>query len=652
MRVTALGGSLPPGRVPYAVAVQGASEAARLKAPLAIDEPLRGIPGVAVDNRYNIALGERITIRGFGARTQFGVRGIHIDVDGVPATMPDGQTTLSHVDAATIRTTEALRGPASSLYGNSAGGALLLDTWARPGARPAMTGGLSLGERGTTTSRLELGTARGGWSAAARASSLDYHGYRVHSDARDVRGGARLAHAGERDTVALSIATADFDADNPGGLTDSARTADPRSASATNLRYRTGERGVHRQAGLAWRHSADSWTLDVDGWGLGRRVDNPIPTRIIDLRRRAAGARVAIESRSLADGALVLGAGVQHGTQIDDRRAYDSQNGARGATQLDQLEHVNGDGAFVRAALLPTERLSVLGAVRGDRVAFRVDDRLITATDPDDGGSRTMRAVSPSIGAAFAWTPRVSTYANIATAFETPTTTELANRPNGAGGMNPDLAPQHVVSTELGLRAPAGNTGTLTLAVFDARIRDALVPYELASAPGRQFYRNASRARHRGLEGSASSTIGAWGLARIAATLLDARFSATDSAAGLFAGRRIPGIAPFRADLSLAAGLAGPARAEIVVAAQSRTPVNDANSAWSPGFAVVNLDLGARSRDVGPVAFTAGVFVANVLDRSFDTSVVPNAARGRYFEPGPRRTVTVTVELSPRSRRP
>ncbi|NUQ21189.1 MAG: TonB-dependent receptor, partial [Gemmatimonadaceae bacterium] len=306
------------------------------------------------------------------------------------------------------------------------------------------------------------------------------------------------------------------------------------------------------------------------------------------------------------------------------------------------------DGAFVRAALAPTDKLSILGALRGDQVVFRVTDRLITATNPDDGGSRTMRALSPSIGAAYSWTPRFSTYANVATAFETPTTTELANRPSGAGGMNPDLAPQHVVSTELGMRGAAGETGSLTLALFDARIRDALVPYELASSPGRQFYRNASRASHRGIEGSASSTIGAWGLARLAATLIDAHFSATDSVAGLFAGRRIPGVAPFRADLSLAAGLAGPVRAEIIVAAQSRTPVNDANSAWSPGFAVVDMNAGARSRDVGPVAVTAGIFVANVLDRRFDTSVVPNAARGRYFEPGPPRTVTFTLEISPR----
>ena len=652
VRVTALGGSLAPNRVPYAVAVQGTAPAARLTAPLAVDEPLRGIPGVAVDNRYNIALGERITIRGFGARTQFGVRGIHVDVDGVPATMPDGQTTLSHVDAGTITTSEALRGPASSLYGNSAGGAVLLTTWAQPSPRADIRASESVAERGTTTSRLELGTSGAGWSAAARASALDYHGYRVHSDAHDVRGGARIAHAGARDTFALSVATADYDADNPGGLTDSARTADPRSASATNLRFRTGEEGVHRQAGLTWRHAAEGWSLDASAWGLGRRVDNPIPQRIIDLRRRAGGARIAIESSTLASGTLTLGAGVQHGTQIDDRRSYDSQNGARGATQLDQLEHVNGDGAYLRAALAPTERLSVLGAVRGDRVAFSVDDRLVTATDPDDGGRRTMRALSPSLGAAYSWTPRFSTYVNVATAFETPTTTELANRPNGAGGMNPDLQPQRIVSAEVGMRAPAGSTGSFTFAAFDARIRDALVPYEVASSPGRQFYRNASRARHRGLEGSASSTIGAWGLARLAATLLDARFSATDPAAGLVAGKRIPGIAPFRADLSVLAGLAAPLHAGVIVAAQSRTPVNDGNSAWSPGFALVDATLGARSHDVGPLSLTAGLFVANLLDRRFDTSVVPNAARDRYFEPGPPRTLTVTVELAPRGARP
>ena len=645
VRVTALGGSLSPARVPYAVTRVVPADAARLRAPLALDDALRGVPGLAVDNRYNIALGERITIRGFGARTQFGVRGVHVDVDGVPATMPDGQTTLSHVDPGSIGSSEVLRGPASSLYGNAAGGVVRLTTLSPLELGNDVRLSTSVAERGTVTSRGSISGVAGGWGGEARVSSLDYRGFRVHSNARDLRGGGQLVHAGPRDTLRLTLATADYDADNPGGLTDSVSQAAPHTASATNLRYRTGEKGSHRQAGIAWRRSLAGWALDASGWGLSRHLVNPIPLRIIDLDRRAAGARLAIE-RGGADERLSFGAGVEHGSQWDDRRSFDSQDGVRGAIALDQNERVASDGAFARAALAVTPAVSALASLRGDRVAFRVADHLVTATDPDDGGSRTMSALSPSVGVAWMLTPRFSTYANVATAFETPTTTELANRPNGAGGINRDLSPQRVVATEVGARAPLGRFGSATLALFDARIRDALVPFEVPSAPGRQFYRNASRARQRGVEASASALLRPWALARVAATLVEARFAASDSAAGLVSGRRIPGVAPFRSDLSLTAGAGGPVHAEVLATMQSRTPADDANSAWAPRFTIVDANAGLAPRAVGAVALSASASLSNIFNRRYDTSVVPNAARGRFFEPGPGRTLTITVELS------
>jgi iron complex outermembrane receptor protein len=257
-----------------------------------------------------------------------------------------------------------------------------------------------------------------------------------------------------------------------------------------------------------------------------------------------------------------------------------------------------------------------------------------------------MRALSPAIGLALALTPRSSVYGNIATAFETPTTTELANRVSGAGGINPDLSPQRVVSTELGLRAPLGTVGAASIAFFDARIRDALVPFEVASAPGRQFYRNASRARQRGAEASASALVMPWALARVAATFIDAKFGATQPVAGLVAGRRIPGVAPFRADASITAGAGGPLRVELLATTQSRTPANDANSAWSPAYTVVDGSIALAPRVVGAISLGAAVSVANLLDRRYDTSIVPNAAGGRFFEPGPGRLLTVTVELA------
>lgn len=645
VRVTALGGSLAPSRVPYAVTVVVPADAARLRAPLALDDALRSVPGLAVDNRYNIALGERITIRGFGARTQFGVRGVHVDVDGVPATMPDGQTTLSHVDPASIGSSEVLRGPASSLYGNAAGGVVRMTTRSPLQLGNDIRLSTSVAERGTVTTRGSVSGVAGGWGGEGRISSLDYRGFRVHSNARDLRGGGQLVHAGSRDTLRLTVATVDYDADSPGGLTDSASVAAPHTASATNLRYRTGEKGSHRQLGIAWRRSLASWSIDASGWGLGRHLVNPIPLRIIDLKRRAAGARLAI-GHGGADDRVSVGAGIEHGSQWDDRRSFSSQDGVRGAIALDQNERVASDGAFLRTALALASSVTGLASLRADRITFKVDDDLVTATNPDDGGSRTMSALSPSVGVAWVLAPRFSTYANIATAFETPTTTELANRPSGAGGMNPDLSPQHVIATEAGVRAPLGSGGSATVALFDARIRDALVPFEVPAAPGRQFYRNASRARQRGVEASATALLQSWALARVAATLVNARFAATDPAAGLVAGRRIPGIAPFRTDVSLTAGAGGPLRAELLATTQSRTPANDANSAWAPGFTVVDVNAGLAPRGVGGVAVSASASLSNIFNRRYDTSIVPNAARGRFFEPGPGRTLTVTLELS------
>ena len=626
------------------------ANAARLRAPLAVDDALRGVPGLAVDNRYNIALGERITIRGFGARTQFGVRGVHVDVDGVPATMPDGQTTLSHVDPGTLGRSEVLRGPASSLYGNAAAGVIRLATLSPLERGNEMRLATSLAERGTVTTRGNVSGVAGRWGGEARGSVLDYRGFRDHSNARDVRAGGQLVRSADHDTLRLVVATADYDADSPGGLTGPASVIAPRSASATNLRYRTGETGRHRQAGLSWRRSGTAGSLDATAWGLERTVNSAIPQRIIDLARRAGGARISI-ARGGSDDRVALGLGLEHGSQWDDRRSFTSFDGVPGALALSQKERVSSDGAFARAGLALGSALNALAAVRADRIAFHVDDRLVTPTNPDDGGGRVMRALSPSVGLAWTVAPRLSLYSNIATAFETPTTTELANRPSGAGGLNPDLAPQRVVSTEVGGRAPLGGIGSATVAVFDARVRDALVPFEVPTAPGRQFFRNASRVRQRGAEASASAAIGRWSVARIAATLVDAKFAATDSVAGLKAGNRVPGVAPFRTDIALATAGVDRFRAEVLAMTQSRTPANDGNTAWAPGFTLVDVTAAVAPGAWGGVAIGAAASLANVFDRRYDTSVVPNAARGRYFEPGPGRTLTITIDISRRDTR-
>ena len=646
VQVTALGAALAPTRVPYAVTMRPAGEAGRLVTPLSLEEPLRGIAGVQLDNRNNIALGERLTIRGFGARTQFGVRGVRVEVDDVPATMPDGQTALTHVDPAAVGSVEVVRGPASALFGNAAGGVVRIRSEPAPESPFALRGDIGVAERGTITRRIGVSARDGGWSADGRLSDLRYEGYRQNSDAKDLRGGGRIAHQGMRDTLALVVSAVDYDAKNPGGLTDSARTVSPRSASATNLRYRTGERGTHEQAGASWRRGGERSSIVATAFVLGRHVDNPIPQRIIDLGRRAGGARFVVD-RALAPfgrpGTVSLG--IEHSRQRDDRRSYNSLDGVRDALALDQREEVFNTGAFARVAMPLLADLHLLAAIRSDHIRFQVADRLITSTDPDDGGQRTMRAVSPSAGFSYAIGERANVYANVATAFETPTTSELANQASGAGGLNPSLSPQRVTSWEAGTRVPLGGAGSASLSLYEASVRDALVPFELASSPGRQFFRNASRARHRGLEGEAALAIGPRVFARTALSVIDARFVRDEFGAVSRAGKRVPGVAPGRLDLDLRTLALHGSSFEVALRAQSRTPASDLGTAWSPGYAVVDLRAFGGRYTVAGVGVSPSIAVSNVLDARYDASLIANAARDRFFEPGPGRAVTVALAV-------
>lgn len=644
--VTAAGPALALPRVPFAISIREPGGTARTVVPLSLEEPMRGIPGLQLDNRHNIALGERISVRGFGARTQFGVRGVRIDVDGIPATMPDGQTTLSHVDASTVQRVEVLRGAASAAHGNAAGGYIALQTHAAGAAGLRTSAGLAMSERGTRASRGEIGGGSGGWNATARVSDLRYEGFRQNSDARNLRASARVARAGHRDTLSLVVAGARYDAENPGGLTDSARTVDPRSASATNLRFRTGEEGEHLQAGLAWRRRGAT-TYESSVYGVIRNVDNPIPTRIVDLERRAAGVRLRIDRLlQLAGREGGVAVGVDHALQRDERRNYNSVDGARGDVLLNQREQVRNSGAHARLVLLLSPAVHLLGAVRGDRVSFRVSDRMSTGGDADDSGERSMRAISPSAGISYAIGSRANVYANFSTAFETPTTSELANRPSGAGGMNDELQPQRVRSFEAGARSETRRGLRSSVAAFDARVRDALVPFELASAPGRQFYRNAARLRHRGIEAQADLPLAAAWRLTVAATLIEARVVSDTGAAGSRAGRRVPGVAPGRVDVELAGPSYGPLLLALVGRAQSRSPADDTNAAWSPAYLLADLRAMAKGWTVGGVELTPALLVANILDTAYDASIVANAARGRFFEPGPGRTVTLSVGAS------
>jgi len=345
-------------------------------------------------------------------------------------------------------------------------------------------------------------------------------------------------------------------------------------------------------------------------------------------------------------GPLRGSAGGEWELQHDRRLNHENSAGLRGALLLDQTERVASAAAFAELSA-DAGPLTVLGAARYDRFRFSVRDHLVTAGDPDDSGARTLDAWSPTLGASLSAAPWLSFYGNVATAFQTPTTTELANRPSGAGGFNPDLRPERTTSVEAGAKARRG-TVSAEVAAYRARIRDALVPFELEGFPGRQFYRNAGEAVHRGIEASVGVAPLDGLTLRTAYTYTDARFGRYVLGGADLRGNRVPGIAPHRVEATAFWSRGAGPFAGVDLRHESATPVADTDTPGrfaSPAYTTVDLRGGWTELRLGRVRASPTLGITNLFDVAYNTSVVINAARSRFYEPGPGRSVYVGMEV-------
>jgi iron complex outermembrane receptor protein len=667
VEVRVLGSAIGTG-TPYPISIVTGSQLTRGTSSIFIEEALRAVPGVQIHNRFNLAQGERIVIRGAGPRAQFGVRGIRILVDGIPATLPDGQATLDHLDLAGLVRVEALRGPNATLYGNAAGGVLHFRT-ADPASGPTQLGlRWTGGTLGSTSGAGGVGSVRNGmWTLEGSATGAvgdlgyrvgvthtDFDGYRRNPVADDgsTFGAGTRATLNSTLTLPLGDGTlrvvangVDLDADNPGSLAADA-IDDDRDAWRGNVNQRTRKEARQGQLGLSWTGTVRGTTSEFATWGIRRELYNPIPSAVIDLARNAGGARALVKGNIPVGGTAALGwgAGVESEFQRDTRFNYSNSGGAPGSLTLDQRERVSANGVFVQARLDAGDGISVLAGGRYDHVSFEVDDYLLGG--PDDSGGRTMNAFSPSLGVVVAPWNRLELYGSIGRSFETPTTTELANRPSGAGGFNPDLGPQTGVTIEGGARYTLSDEVRLEAAVFNTELRNQLVPFTVPGADDRDYYRNAAESRSRGWEFSADWRIMPELSSRVAWTMVDAVFTQYRTEDGaVYTGNDVPGLAPNRVD-GLLLYQRGITFFELRGLWQDQMPVDDAGASTSPSFFVMDARIGAEGLALAGTRLSPFLGVANLLDATYNSSVVPNAFGRRYFEPGPPRTFRIGVGLT------
>ena len=656
----ARGAHRSPLDLPFAVTVQTPDSLRPGQRHLSLDETLSLIPGLTVSNRTNPSQDPRISIRGFGARSAFGVRGIRVLRDGIPLTLPDGQTPVDYLDLESVGRVEVMRGSASSLYGNAGGGVVDLRT-SEPPAVP-VSGAVRVWNGGFGSQKLVAKAGGGGRSLGyqANVARTEGDGYREYSRQRTTNGFARLSVDAGGGSYALDWMGVNTPvAENPGALTRAQFDVDPRLADPLSIRKRARKAVTQSQFGATARGAGARGEIEASAYTGTRSLDNPLTFAIVDVGRVTSGASVrATVPFSLigVDQRLTIGTELQ--LQNDLRANFTNCNNVppptvptatcpdpaaeRGTLTLDQREIVSSVGSYLRDELQLGERYVLTASARADAVRFRVKDRLINANNPDDSGRRSLGAVSPMVGILARLAATHSAYANVSSAFETPTATELGNQPSGAAGINRDLKPQKSITYEVGAKGVGGLGLQYNASLFATGVHDELIPFDIPASGGRRYFRNAGRTSRRGAELGLGVAIRALELGG-AYTYANYRFIDFTVDTAHYAGNRIPGI-PRQTLQGSATVRTGVATFVTETTIADKMAVNDANSESSPGYAIFNARIMVGgSLGLSGAELTLGA--QNLFNTRYVSSVSVNAAGGKFYEPGSQRSVYIGVTL-------
>lgn len=603
-----------------------------------LDEFARGTPGVFFQNQFNFTQDLRIAIRGFGARSPFGVRGIQMRVDGIPQTLPDGQTQFDSIDPSLIERMDILRGPSASLYGNASGGMIDITTREAPPEKFVVMPRQVFGQYGYLKSELFMGGRSGNFGYSVFGSHLQQDGWRNQSAMQNTLFQTKLNFKTSEDSDLMLVLREFYSplSKDPGALTSTEVRDNPRQAAARNVQFNAGEEIRQEEIGVRFRNrfsagkelTATTYLLHRDFQNRQQFFDGGQ----VQFDRWVGGLMMQfVNDHILFNRPNRFLIGVDYGIQNDDRQRFDNNFGARGALNLSQIERVQSTGPFFRNEWRMADKLDVVLGGRWDWLRYEVKDQF--KSDGNQSGTRTVSQASGTAGLVYHLTDQQQIYAHAASVFEAPTTTELINNPAGKGGFNPNLNAQTSLSNELGWRGNAAGFQFDT-AVFFIRTWNEITPFELTSSPGRAFFRNTGQSRRIGVETRLATPEWKGLRGEVSYTFSDFAFEKYMVNDTNLKGNTFPGIPRHRWE-----GLVRYAHplgffGQIHVQRVGEFFVNDTNTASNPAYTLGQLLLGWEKKYNG-VDGSLFFGVNNLFDAHYNANTRINAALGRYYEPGP-----------------
>ncbi|HCE8970374.1 TPA: TonB-dependent receptor [Klebsiella pneumoniae] len=668
MVVTAAPTTVSELDTPAAVSVVNGDEMRQAAPRVNLSESLSAVPGLQVQNRQNYAQDLQLSIRGFGSRSTYGVRGLRIYVDGIPATMPDGQGQTSNIDIGSVDTIEVLRGPFSALYGNSSGG--VINVTSQTGTQPPTVEASSYyGSFGTWHYGMK---ATGAVGDGSHAGDVDYtvstnrfttHGYRDHSGARKNLANARLGvRINDVSKLTLLLNSVDIKANDAGGLTADEWRDNPRQ-SPRGDQYNTRKNTRQTQAGLRYERQLSAQDdLSVMMYAGERETTQfqSIPRApqlkpshaggVIDLTRHYQGIDTRLTHRGELLVPVTLTAGLDYENMSERRKGYENfvmvngapQYGEQGALRRNERNLMWNVDPYLQTQWQLTDKLSLDAGVRYSSVWFDSNDYYITPGNGDDSGDASYHKWLPAGSLKYALTDAWNVYLSAGRGFETPTINELSYRSDNQSGLNFGLKPSTNDTVEIGSKTRIGN-GLFTAALFQTNTDNEIVVD--SSSGGRTSYKNAGKTRRQGMELGLDQQFGeSWRL-KAAWTWLDATYRTNVCDDASCNGNRIPGIARNMGYASFGYQPEQGWYAGSDIRYMSDIMANDENTAKAPSWTVVGLTTGYKW-SYGRMDMDLFGRIDNLFDREYVGSVIVNESNGRYYEPAPGRNYGIGLNLA------
>lgn len=619
-------------RLPASVTSVDVTKTSRFISHTDLSETLQQVPGLFTLNGQNYAQDLRISLRGFGARSAFGIRGIKLIVDGIPETTPDGQGQLDNISVTDISSVQVLQGTSSSQYGNASGGLIEIKTF--DDEPYELNGGIRIGSFGLSQYNLSTAQELNNTLIQLSGTHQRSNGYREHSRLRQTNILSKLTHQwGKNKLSFLGSLLASPVAEDPGGINLEQATQFPQSARDRNLSFDAGESINHWKTSLRWqRQLSTNIDMDVRTFYSGRSFDGRLPFAnggSIDLNRKYGGVMTQLNHQKISSSSInKLGIGMELLSQRDNRERFVNNEGERGDLTLSQIEKFDAFGIYL-IDQWNSQKWTASGSIRYDINAIAVEDKFVS--NGDDSGERDLNTFNYSIGLSYNYGDNHTIFSNYSTSFETPTLSELSSNPSGVGGFNNSLNPMKAKTFELGIKGQMQDKLSYSIVFFTIRSNDELIPFELDDFPGRTFFRNAGSTSRKGIETNISlnladelQLVSSYSYSNF--QFVDYVVDGTDLSNG-----RLPGIPKHSMSSAL---IWKPNKSFVKLSSQyfSSIYVTDENSVSVDNYKILNLRIG---HDFSQSKFILSPFVAinNLGDQRYFDNLRLNAFGSRYYEP-------------------